>query len=255
MSVAPIKVGETDKTLQGVAYVVAGGLITGVKTDLVVADIDSLYVIRDQSTAVTISSDGTGLTNKTNQNDAHSDGAVWNPGDGTLFVDCPDAAFAVYVKDVQLKGAWTDGSDSGVIRGTPVSMVNYAWKDGPSSVNVTPLTATTETRINGTTINYYVGETIAQTVAITDSAGSAVDLSGKTLQVIIDSPRPSHGDVQVIANANITVSGASSNQVTFTNSAAVTASARTLRWALRDTSNNEVLGRGQVRVTEAAEED
>lgn len=131
---------------------------------------------------------------------------------------------------------------------------DVAWS-AVGSVNVTPLTATTETRVNGTTINYYVGETIAQTVAITDSAGSAVNLTGKTLQVVIDSPRPSHGDVQVIANANITISGASSNQVTFTNSAAVTASARTLRWALRDTSNNKVLGRGQVRVTEAAKED
>lgn len=128
MSVAPIQVGATNKTLQGVAYVVSGGLVTGVKTDIVVADIDTLYVRRDQTTAITISSDGTGMTDKVDQDDAHSDGAVWNAGGGKLIVDVPDTAFAVYAPDVELYGTWTDGSDSGIIRGTPVALTNgYTW--------------------------------------------------------------------------------------------------------------------------------
>ena len=124
------------------------------------------------------------------------------------------------------------------------------------AVTIAPLSSSITARVNGTTISYFVGEVIAQTVAITDSAGSAVDLSAKTLQVVIDSPQGSHSDVQVIASGSITVSGASNNQITFTNSAAVTATARTLRWALRDTANgDEVLAHGRVVVTEAAEED
>ena len=123
-------------------------------------------------------------------------------------------------------------------------------------ITIAPLQATAAARVDGTTVNYFIGEIISQTIAITDSAGSAVDLSAKTLQVVIDSPKASHGDVQVIASGSITVSGASNNQISFTNSAAVTATARTLRWALRDTANgDEVLAHGRVVVTEAAEED
>jgi len=123
-------------------------------------------------------------------------------------------------------------------------------------ITIAPLQATAAARVDGTTVNYFIGEIISQTIAITDSAGSAVDLSAKTLQLVIDSPKASHGDVQVIASGSITVSGASNNQITFTNSAAVTATARTLRWALRDTANgDEVLAHGRVVVTEAAEED
>jgi len=124
------------------------------------------------------------------------------------------------------------------------------------AVTIAPLSSSITARVDGTTISYYVGEVIAQTVAVTDSSGSAVDLSAKTLQVVIDSPKASHGDVQVIGSGSITVSGASNNQITFTNTAAVTATARTLRWALRDTANgDEVLAHGRVVVTEAAEED
>lgn len=121
---------------------------------------------------------------------------------------------------------------------------------------ITPLSASEITRVNGTDIAYFVGETISTTVAITDSAGAAVDVSAKTLRVVIDKGRSGHTDVQVIASGSITVGGAGNNQVTFTNSAAVTATAGTLRWSLRDTDDGDrVLARGNVRVLEAAEED
>lgn len=215
MSVAPIKVGDTDKTLQGVAYVVSGGLITGVKTDLVVADIDSLYVIRDQSTAVTISSDGTGLTNKTNQNDAHSDGAVWNPGDGTLFVDIPDAAVAVYAKDVQLKGAWTDGSDSGVIRGTPVSMVNYSWSNGTGGANTVTITVDddSDNLLANAVVELLSGNSLVDRQTTNGSGVATLNADDGTYTLRVSVPT---GGYSSSTNTSFSVSGATSGSVELT---------------------------------------
>lgn len=117
-----------------------------------------------------------------------------------------------------------------------------------SSVTVAPLQATSIRRVNGEDINYFVGETIAQTVAITDADGVAVDLSAKTLSLIIES-KPNLADVQTVTPS---VGGASNNQITFTNNANVTKTARTLKWVLRDTAGgDEVFGRGDVIVSYA----
>jgi len=121
---------------------------------------------------------------------------------------------------------------------------------------ITPLSASEITRVNGTDIAYFIGETIATTIAITDSSGAALDVSAKTLQIVIDRGRSGHTDVQVISSGSISVGGAGNNQVTFTNSAAVTATAGVLRWALRDTADGDrVLARGNIRVLEAADQD
>lgn len=190
--------------------------------------------------------------------DPHADGGFVEDSSRKRYrVDLQDAAVATGLDsadNVELKVEAT-----GVVGNTSeeIVLVDYNWAT-PADLQITvaPLSASITARVNGTTITYFVGEIISQTVAITDSAGSAVDLSGKTLQVVIDSPKASHGDVQVIGSGSITVSGASNNQITFTNTAAVTATARTLRWALRDTANgDEVLAHGRVVVTEAAEED
>lgn len=133
-----------------------------------------------------------------------------------------------------------------------------AWLTGSVTGDaiITPLSASEITRVNGTDIAYFIGETIATTIAITDSSGAALDVSAKTLQIVIDRGRSGHTDVQVISSGSISVGGASNNQVTFTNSAAVTATAGVLRWALRDTADGDrVLARGNIRVLEAADQD
>lgn len=133
-----------------------------------------------------------------------------------------------------------------------------AWLTGSVTGDaiITPLSASEITRVNGTDIAYFIGETIATTIAITDSSGAALDVSAKTLQIVIDRGRSGHTDVQVISSGSISVGGASNNQVTFTNSAAVTATAGVLRWALRDTADGDrVLARGNIRVSEAADQD
>lgn len=104
---------------------------------------------------------------------------------------------------------------------------------GGSSVNVLPATGIVSDRSAGTTLLPVVGETISQSITVYQSDGTtAVSLSGKTLKVIFETM--SGVDVAVVAAADITISGASSNVVTFAYPSAVTASERTLRFAIRD---------------------
>jgi hypothetical protein len=104
---------------------------------------------------------------------------------------------------------------------------------GGSSVNVLPATGIVSDRSAGTTLLPVVGETISQSITVYQSDGTtAVSLSGKTLKVIFETM--SGVDVAVVLAADITISGASSNVVTFAYPSAVTASERTLRFAIRD---------------------
>lgn len=104
---------------------------------------------------------------------------------------------------------------------------------GGSSVNVLPATGIVSDRSAGTTLLPVVGETISQSITVYQSDGTtAVSLSGKTLKVIFETM--SGVDVAVVAAADITISGTSSNVVTFAYPSAVTASERTLRFAIRD---------------------
>ena len=123
-----------------------------------------------------------------------------------------------------------------------------------NAVNITPLSAGVEQRVNGTNITLYLNEVKATTISITDSEGTAIDLSALTLEIAIEDHAGT--DIQVIADADITISGGSSNNATFTNTAAVTASERVLHWALRDiTTGSEVLARGFINVKRAADGD
>ena len=104
---------------------------------------------------------------------------------------------------------------------------------GGSSVNVLPATGIVSDRSAGTTLLPVVGETISQSITVYQSDGTtAVNLSAKTLKVIFETM--SGVDVAVVLAADITISGASSNVVTFAYPPAVTASERTLRFAIRD---------------------
>jgi hypothetical protein len=61
---------------------------------------------------------------------------------------------------------------------------------------------------------------------------TAVNVSGKTLAIVFETL--AGVDVATVASGNITISGASSNVVTFAYPTAVTSSERTLRFAIRD---------------------
>jgi hypothetical protein len=106
---------------------------------------------------------------------------------------------------------------------------------GGSTVNVLPATGIVANRTPGATLTPVVGETISQSITLYSTDGiTPINLSGKTLVVVFETLGGT--DVVTVASANITISGANSNVVTFAYPSAVTASERTLRFAIRDAS-------------------
>lgn len=139
-------------------------------------------------------------------------------------------------------GAWTEGDQlqlyaTAVVAAVPytslVAVFEVVLSGIGIAVNVLPATGIVADRSAGTTLLPVIGETISQAVTVYQSDGTtAVNLSGKTLAIIFETMNGA--DVAVVAAADITITGASSNIVTFAYPAAVTASVRTLRFAIRD---------------------
>jgi len=162
---------------------------------------------------------------------------------GTYEAEFTDVAAGTYRSKVYI-GAVPYAS--GFVRLTATTDTFEVTNDPIVNLNVTvaPLQATAPQRVNGTTITYFVGEVTSQTIAITDADNAAVDLSGITPQVVIES-RQNRADIQTVTPS---VSGASNNQITFTNNSSVTKTVRELYWSLRDTSDSKVYAHGIVDV-------
>ena len=102
-----------------------------------------------------------------------------------------------------------------------------------AGVNVLPAVGISASRAPGVFLSPFVGELISQSITVYASDGTTpIDLSSKTLEIVFEAR--GGGDVAVIANANITISGGDDNVVTFAYPSAVTAQERTLRFSLRD---------------------
>jgi hypothetical protein len=84
-------------------------------------------------------------------------------------------------------------------------------------------------------------------MVITDALGSPIDLQGKTLTFIAYKQDNTTVDFS-LSGANITISGASHNQVTITSDDTYTGTARDLKWALRNDTDDTVLARGTLSI-------
>jgi hypothetical protein len=104
------------------------------------------------------------------------------------------------------------------------------------------VTASEVERVAGTTITVFTDEEVDITVTL--SSGT---LTGRTLRFVIEDKYGT--DVAVIEDADID-SGATDFTVTIPTTA--TASARKLRWSLRDTDGDVVMCHGPFHVVEAA---
>ena len=125
--------------------------------------------------------------------------------------------------------------------GATAKFTTTALENGPAggggggSVNVLPATGIVAERAAGVTLTPIVGETISQSITLYQPDGTtAVYMSGKTLAIVFETM--SGIDVAVVASGNITISGDSSNVLTFAYPSAVTATERVLRFAIRDAS-------------------
>jgi hypothetical protein len=122
---------------------------------------------------------------------------------------------------------------SGVWRWKATALSQAPAGGGNNVVNVLPAVGISAERQAGVVLSPFVGETITQSITLYQTDGTTpINLSGKSLEIVFQTR--SGNDVAVIANANITVSGTSSNIVTFAYPSAVTTAERTLRVSLRD---------------------
>jgi hypothetical protein len=122
---------------------------------------------------------------------------------------------------------------------------------GGSTVIVSPLSAQSPERVVGTTITTYVGDLSPVSVDVYDADDDPVDLSAQgNLEVCIESR--DNVDLQVIAHASITISGASSNKATWTPNSSAVAIVDKHRWSLRTASGKKVLAYGPWIVARAA---
>ena len=122
---------------------------------------------------------------------------------------------------------------TGVWRWKATSLSQAPTGGGNNVVNVLPAVGISAERQAGVVLSPFVGETITQSITLYATDGTTpINLSGKSLEIVFQTR--SGADVAVITNANITVSGTSSNIVTFAYPSAVTTTERTLRVSLRD---------------------
>jgi hypothetical protein len=82
---------------------------------------------------------------------------------------------------------------------------------------------------------------------ITDALGSPINLQGKTLTFIAYKQDNVTVDF-TLAGSNITISGANHNQVTITSDDTYTTTARDLKWALRNDTDDTVIARGSLSI-------
>jgi hypothetical protein len=118
-----------------------------------------------------------------------------------------------------------------------------------TSSNVSILS--TISRGPGVTLSAFVGETITQSITLYETDGTTpIVLTGKTLAIVFETRQG--GDVAVVDNADITVSGTSDNVVTFAYPSAATSAQRVLKFALRDAAAPKtVYLQGLLNVTRA----
>lgn len=119
-----------------------------------------------------------------------------------------------------------------------------------ASVTILPLSVTVSAGVvstNDLTAYQFAGFTF--TFAIVDSAGQPKNLSGKTIKFVayaIDDASTLR--FELATPANITITGASNNQVTVVSTHANTLTAEVVRWVMRNMTDDEVIGHGSLTI-------
>jgi hypothetical protein len=140
------------------------------------------------------------------------------------------------------------------ILGMPSNVI-YTLDASTIAVNVLPAIGVVSDRSPGLTLKPFVGETILQAITLyEDDRVTPVDMSSKTLVIVFETRQGL--DVATVASGDIAISGDDDNIVTFAYPAAVTASERVLRFALRDAAlPNTVYLQGLLSVQRAPKVD
>lgn len=141
---------------------------------------------------------------------------------------------------------FTDGSSEFTV---PVQFTEVA-SGGGGGISL-PFAGAVADRVEGTKLQAFFNENTPISIAVVDSSGNAVTVTGRTLRVSIEDKKGV--DKLIIADGLITKSGST---VTFTVTTAVTSTPTSYYWSLRDiTSGNVVILQGVLDVVYAAEAD
>ena len=183
-------------------------------------------------------------------------GSIANGAGGDAMTEAGDGLFTATVAET-LTGwhkASADKSGSPVWEGwvdmsaaSPVVVETIAASSAPAS---TVVGRYDDAGANYPTVTCIVGETgVAKSVTVTDTAGDPVDLTDWGDKVLVIERPQNRTDVQVITNASITISGASSNVFTFQPNSTVLADKADFLWSLREVSTGDVIVQGRITVS------
>jgi hypothetical protein len=141
-----------------------------------------------------------------------------------------------------------------VFRGTTQPAGWHLWIEKidftQNTVSVYPVTASSGPRVQETTLELFVGESVPVSLNLTDADGNAISLAGRTLQVVLEGRR--RADRQVIPNSSISRTGST---IGFTVGSPTTSVEGPGSWAVRDTTSGEVLAAGVLQVKYAPRQD
>lgn len=226
----PIEAGSTDQRLRCVA--VQDDYST-FKTDLQIADIQSLVVKRSGAADVTVTKNAL----DTDPDDAHTDGNIYNAGGGEYLVSVPDAAVATGAPSVKIYGTWTDGSDSGYLIGDEYPLVNYDWQSLQYSGGANTVTITvdddSDNLLENAEVTIWSNGTIIDRQSTNESGVATLNADDGTYTLVVAVPT---GGYSSSTNSSFAVSGATTGSVELT--AHVTA----------PSAVGQVTGRGYVYV-------
>lgn len=277
----PIKVGSIDQ----IAYFRAYNDDGSPKTDLTSATVGlTVSIFRVGATPVSIAS----LSDKAADDTTHADGAI-RPVQGNLYtIDLPDAAISSQVASITVKGTFTGGViDSqphpvvgydatavavGANTTTPPTLAQFVNTDtgettavagsvaklaqgGASSVTLTPITSTVGAGVvSEEAVTYYIGEGKDATITVVDGDGNAIDMTAKTLEMIVEDTDKT--DYFTVSDASISKGGVGGNVLTITIPASSISRLGTYRYSIRDVADPyRVWARGNLIIDYAPKKD
>jgi hypothetical protein len=189
----------------------------------------------------------------------HGD-ANWATATGFSTHTAADVKTAIEADGSKLDHIWETTEDDGGTRRFTTNALEQA-PSGSTAVTVTPLASQTSAT-GGVTKSYLTGYQHAKLgtwiIAITDADGDAMDLSSRDLAMCFWPAKTTPSAPSfVLANydgaTDITIGGASNNQLTITGDDAHTETAGTFDWVIRDETNDRVLAEGQLTIKTAAD--
>lgn len=148
----------------------------------------------------------------------------------------------------RLEGGWVyfESDTAGDYRVDDPELVPQ-WYESPGTVTIAPLSATRPTKVKGSNIETYVGDTDPIRIAIWSGASGTtpVDLEALRPLTLVIADKTSKAVLQTIEDGDLDID--TTNYLTFTPSALAVEEEAIHRWSLRK-ANGAVIGRGDFGV-------